>query len=66
MTKDFKPARLCQATAADCHCELSEGHDGPHYCACGGAWTGSWEGGDFNPLRFPQFNVFSGKPITLF
>lgn len=43
---------LCDQRCADCRCHEASGHDEPHRCPCGGAWTGvegtdSWEVVDF-------------------
>ena len=43
---------VCSATEAKCHCNHSDGHEGPHVCDC----TGSWEiiDGDFHVRSMPN------------
>lgn len=51
----------CQAAASQCRCGKPAGHvdasDPTHECedqaACGGAWTGTFEAGDFAIVRLP-------------
>jgi len=48
---------VCGAEAAACHCVLALGHEGPHECSpdpCDGAWTGTWDGNDFEVVRLPR------------
>lgn len=45
---------VCGATVSRCICDAPPGHDGqPHACKCGGKWTGSDEGGDFQVVAYP-------------
>jgi hypothetical protein len=51
---------LCDQRASYCRCREAAGHDGPHACPCGGAWTGDIDGGDFKIVDFP----LTGRPIA--
>lgn len=42
---------VCDAREAFCQCALPYGHDGPHQCECGGAW--SFVGGEWVAVALP-------------
>lgn len=51
-----QPTVICDHRAAECHCALTPGHEGPHECGregCGGIWAGEYETDTFEVVRYP-------------
>lgn len=42
---------MCGKVESSCVCALTQPHDGPHRCDCGGEWD--YRDGRFVPVTFP-------------